>query len=196
MRASFLISRKQPWMGQLLLMARNKALTLLLKLYRRTPIFRPRHLPGRNRTQSVGLARDNTIMTSAKNTNPSCRISHLTMFGGLVHLDVLSEDDYVYEVSDMEIGADGEILLDMDSRRRQGNFELALMAGGQLDVDSEEDEEFHECDCEGYVRCVEYGECEGGSDLVRTGGRMESLKKSQLPSAPPGSFTKRGNLPI
>ncbi|XP_033161163.1 uncharacterized protein LOC117141676 [Drosophila mauritiana] len=196
MRASFLISRKQPWMGQLLLMARNKALTLLLKLYRRTPIFRPRHLPGRNTTQSAGPGRDATIRTSAKNTNLSCSISHLTMCGGLVHLDVLSEDDYLYEDSDVEIGSDGEIFLDMHSRRRQGNFELALMAGGQLDVDSEEDEEFDECDCEGYVRYVEYVECKGGSDLVRTDGRMESLGRSQLPSAPPGSFTKRANLPI
>ncbi|EDW95562.1 uncharacterized protein LOC6535188 [Drosophila yakuba] len=177
MRASFLISRKQPWMGQLLLMARNKALTLLLKLYRRTPIFRPRHLPGRNRTQSGGLIRDRTILPSAKNTNLSCRFSQLTMFGGLVHLDVLREDDFLNEDSDVELEADGEILLDMHSRRRQGNFELALMAGGQLDVDSEEDEEYDEWDCEGCVRYVKYGECEGGSDLVleRIGQNLEHL---------------------
>ncbi|EDV52794.1 uncharacterized protein LOC6544167 [Drosophila erecta] len=166
MRASFLISRKQPWMGQLLLMARNKALTLLLKLYRRTPIFRPRHLPGRNRTQSGGPARDSTIRPSAKNTNLSCRLSQLTMLGSLERLDELREDDYLNEDSDVEFGADGEILLDMHSRRGQGNFELALMAGGQLDVDSEEDGEYDEWDCEGYVRYVEYGQCEGGSDLI------------------------------
>ncbi|XP_043647857.1 uncharacterized protein LOC122616464 isoform X3 [Drosophila teissieri] len=152
MRASFLISRKQPWMGQLLLMARNKALTLLLKLYRRTPIFRPRHLPGTNRTQSGGTIRDRTIWPSGKNTNLPCRFPQLTMFGDLVHLDVLREDDFLNEDSDVEFGADGEVLLDMHSRRRQGNFELALMAGGQLDVDSEEDEEYDEWDCEGCVR--------------------------------------------
>ncbi|XP_016959367.1 uncharacterized protein LOC108030797 [Drosophila biarmipes] len=158
MRASFLISRRQPWMGQLLLMARNKALTLLLKLYRRTPIFRPRHLPGRNRTQnaegSVNVCLPGRL--SAKNS----------VFGGLVRLDLLEENTLEPD-SDVELVADEDVFLDLQGLRRQGNFEMAVMAGGQLEVDSEEDGECDDYDCDGYVRFVAYEECEGEDDRLR-----------------------------
>ncbi|XP_017013638.2 uncharacterized protein [Drosophila takahashii] len=154
MRASFLISRRQPWMGQLLLMARNRALTLLLKLYRRTPIFRPRHLPGIKRTKNAGPAGDDTIVPSASNINLSCRIlGKNAIFGGFVRLDLLREDHFDTD-SDVEFVEDEDIFLDLQSLRRQGNFELAIMAGGQLDVDSEEDGEYddYDCDCEQFAK--------------------------------------------
>ncbi|XP_017084241.1 uncharacterized protein LOC108116734 [Drosophila eugracilis] len=185
MRASFLISRRQPWMGQLLVMARNKALTLLLKLYRRTPIFRPRHLPTRNRTQDSGPASGDHIT--------SYRLAEDTVLGGCGRLEVLDDLD--------------ENLLDWHSIRTQGNYELALMVGGQWEVESEEDEYGDYYDCDG---CVQYVEWEGEDD--REGDRIEedlgqrraagagdanaTSKSLQLDSGLRVTPTKQGNFAI
>ncbi|XP_037721674.1 uncharacterized protein LOC119554727 [Drosophila subpulchrella] len=197
MRASFLISRRQPWMGQLLLMARNKALTLLLKLYRRTPIFRPRHLPGRNRTQNAGPASDDTI-----NISLPCRISEKnSILGGFVRLDLLGESTLEAD-SDVEFVEDEDVFLDLQSLRRQGNFEMAVMAGGQLEVDSEEDGEYDDYDCDGYVQFVEYEGCEGEGDRLRDRiaegfgqVRAATSKGLQPDSGSRGSPTKRATSP-
>lgn len=186
-------------MGQLLLMARNKALTLLLKLYRRTPIFRPRHLPGRNRTQN-----DDTI-----NISLPCRISERnSVLGGFVRLDLLGESTLEAD-SDVEFVEDEDVFLDLQSLRRQGNFEMAVMAGGQLEVDSEEDGEYDDYDyddydCDGYVQFVEYEGCEGEGDRLRDRDRIaEGLgqvraatsKGLQPDSGSRGSPTKRATSP-
>ncbi|XP_017116023.1 LOW QUALITY PROTEIN: uncharacterized protein LOC108138364 [Drosophila elegans] len=126
-------------MGQLLLMVKHRDLTFLIKLYRRTPIFRPLHLPGRNPTQIDDHISQDTVDFPACDKTFSSRTSQNTLLGGFERLDVLREDD-----------------LDKESTQQQGNFELALMAGVQLEVDSEKDGKFDDHEdwlgCNGYVQ--------------------------------------------
>ncbi|KAH8355754.1 hypothetical protein KR084_012994, partial [Drosophila pseudotakahashii] len=189
-----MISRWQPWMGQLPIMARNMALTLLLKLYRRTPIFRLRHLTGRNRIKSSGPAGDDTIVPSASNIDLSLRMSGKdAIFGGFVRVDLIREVNLDTD-SDVEFVEDEDIFLDLQSLRRQGNFELAIMAGGQLDVDSEEDGDYEQD-----TQCEEKDDrvrdrIEG--DFGQAGVALAASKGLQLYSRPLGSPTKRGNVAI
>ncbi|XP_017042265.2 uncharacterized protein LOC108088805 [Drosophila ficusphila] len=177
MRASFLISRRKPWRGQLLLMARSKALPLLLKLYRRTPIFRPRHLQRRIPICSRGPDGVGRTNPPTDDIALSCRISKSISLGGLVQLDVSGEDEE-------EFVEDEDILQDLQDLRRQGNLELALMAGEQLEMDSEEDGELDDYDDywdrEGYMQYVAFAECGGRTIDCRSGSRGISGLKTPM----------------
>ncbi|KAH8379840.1 hypothetical protein KR009_007519, partial [Drosophila setifemur] len=124
----FLLNRKHPCLP---LTAGNKAITILMKLCRRTPLFRP---------GSYSICRNNpskTVMERKKAVkNKYRRKETRRIFQKVEVLDV------------------GEIF-------KQGNFEMALMAGDQEYVDIDEDnypDEFE--DCSGYMKAVLYKDCE------------------------------------
>ncbi|KAH8335048.1 hypothetical protein KR074_000660 [Drosophila pseudoananassae] len=160
MRAQFLLNRKQSWFRQFLRLLGQKAVSLLTKLYRCIPNLRPRpYLPYWREnicpTDDVAVKKDDSV---SQEIEPLVQDLIYTGMAGLTLLGDGDENKWLpTQNRTEEPHFDGVDFYDVQTLNKQGNFELALMAGGQEEVDTDEDENFA-----GYEdwECVRYEEWE------------------------------------
>lgn len=161
MRAIFMHSRKQSWFRQLLQGLGKKAVRLLIKFCRCTPNLKPR-LYSTWRQKECSLTDDGVMKNDDSVSLEFNLIVQDLIYRGIAGLTLLGETDKEKALSTQneieELHFYGVDFYDVQTLQKQGNFELALMAGGQVEVDTDEDENFAEYDDCG--ECARYEEWE------------------------------------
>ncbi|KAH8273018.1 hypothetical protein KR026_009932, partial [Drosophila bipectinata] len=161
MRAPLLLNRKQSWFRQFCRRLGQKAVSLLTKLYRCIPNLRPRPYSAYWKqnicpTVDVAIKKDDSVSQEIK-----LMVQDL-IYTGSAGLTLLGDGDEDKALPTQnrteEPHFDGVDLYDVETLQKQGNFELALMAGGQEEVDTDEDENF--AGYEDCWECVRYEEWE------------------------------------
>ncbi|EDV41392.1 uncharacterized protein Dana_GF11000 [Drosophila ananassae] len=152
--------RKQSWFRHLLQGLVQKTVSLLIKFGRCTPNLRPRSY---STWRQKECPTDNGVTKNDDSVRQE--FNHIVqdlIYSGFAGLALFGEADKEKALPTHnkieELHFYGVDFYDVQTLQKQGNFELALMAGGQVEVDSDEDENFAEYDDCG--ECVRFEEWE------------------------------------